>query len=185
MLQRPTLQTPRLILRPFHLEDAVTVQSLAGTREVARFTLSVPHPYEDGMAEAWIERHEAECIEKQLFNFAITLRDSGELCGAMSLGLAPRAQRAEIGYWLGVPFWGQGYCTEAARAVVNYGFDALELNRIYANHFATNPASGRVMQKIGMRHEGTLRQHFYKWGVFVDAEYYGLLRSDWEKQARL
>jgi RimJ/RimL family protein N-acetyltransferase len=77
-----------------------------------------------------------------------------------------------------VPYWGRGYASEAAAALLLHGFEHFPLNRIFAMHFARNPASGRVLQKIGMRHEGTLRQHLKKWGQYVDLECYGLLRSE-------
>lgn len=178
MTQGPTLQTPRLILRPFQLADAPAVKALAGAYEVAFNTLLIPHPYEDGMAQAWITEHQPT-FESGNFRFAITLRASDTLCGGIALWSDEGNQHAELGYWLGVPFWGRGYCTEAARAVVDYGFEVLHLNRMFATPFARNPASARVMQKVGMTHEGTLRQHFFKWGEFVDAEYYALLRHDW------
>ena len=85
----------------------------------------------------------------------------------------------ELGYWLGVPFWNQGYCTEAALAVVQYGFEVLRLHRIYASHMIRNPASGRIMQKIGMTYEGCQRQHVQKWGVFEDLATYGILQSEY------
>ena len=87
--------------------------------------------------------------------------------------------RAELGYWIGKPYWGQGYCTEAARATLDFGFEQLGLNRIFAHHFARNPASGRVMQKIGMTREGRLRQHVKKWDAFEDLELYGILKDHW------
>ena len=77
-----------------------------------------------------------------------------------------------------MPYWGRGYATEAARAVVAYAFDELGLNRVFAFHFTNNPASGRVLQKIGMRHEGTRRAHTRKDGAFLDSESYAILRGD-------
>ena len=177
-MQRPTLETERLVLRPFVLADAPRVQHLAGDRAVAEFTLNIPHPYPDGAAEKWIASHQPKYEKGELVNFAITLRSDGELIGAVGLTLVSAHLRAEIGYWIGKPYWGQGYCTEAARAVVRYGFDVLKLNRIQSRHFVGNPASGRVMQKLGMIREGCLRQYVRKWGQFVDMVLYGLLRSD-------
>jgi RimJ/RimL family protein N-acetyltransferase len=80
---------------------------------------------------------------------------------------------------MGVPFWNHGYCSEAARALVTYGFEQMGLHRIYAFHFARNPASGRVMQKAGMTCEGTLRQHVKKWERYEDLVAYGILRSEY------
>jgi RimJ/RimL family protein N-acetyltransferase len=156
------------------MEDAPRVQQLAGAREVALNTLSVPHPYPDGAAEEWIGSQAAKLADGVL-TLAI---DDGDLAGTIGLTRKDH-NRAELGYWIGVPYWGRGYATEAAEAMVRYGFEVLELNRIYAAYFARNAASGRVMQKIGMKHEGTLRQHHRKWDEYVDLEFYGILRSEW------
>lgn len=90
------------------------------------------------------------------------------------------ANSAELGYWLGKPYWNRGYATEAARAMVEYGFEELELNRIQARHMEHNPASGRVMEKIGMKYEGTLRQATYRFGEYHDLLMYAILRSEYE-----
>jgi RimJ/RimL family protein N-acetyltransferase len=179
MAERPTLKTERLILRPFTLADAPEVQRLAGDRDIASTTLNIPHPYENGMAEAWIGTHQERFDKGELVNFAITHGEQGYLIGSIGLMIAKEFDRAEIGYWIGKPYWNQGYCTEAADAVIKYGFEILRLNRIYATHINRNPASGRVMQKIGMKHEGHLRQHAKKWGNYEDIETYGILRSEY------
>lgn len=175
MKERPTIETTRLILRPFTLADAPEVQRLAGDRDIASTTLHVPHPYEDGMAEQWIGTHQERYERGESINFAIVLRATNRLVGAMSLQINQQHNHAELGYWIGKPFWNQGYCTEAARAVVQYGFAVLGLHRVYATYLTRNPASGRVMQKIGMIYEGCLKQHIKKWGVFEDLEFYGIL----------
>lgn len=182
MIEQPILHTARLTLRPFTLADAADVQRLVGAKEVASTIVNIPHPYEDGMAETWINTHPAQLADGTGITYAITLTETGELCGAISLRLKPEHQRAEMGYWIGVPYWGRGYCTEAARALRDLGFGALGLHRILAVHMTRNPASGRVMQKIGMRHEGTLREHALKWGVFETIECYAILRSEWEAE---
>ena len=179
MDERPILETERLILRPFTLADAPEVQRLAGAREIAATTLNIPHPYPNGAAEAWIGSHQANFEAGRFVNYAITRRDDGALLGAISLALRREDQRAEMGYWLGVPYWNQGYTSEAARALIRYGFETLGLNRIYATHLANNPASGRVMQKVGMTYEGTLRQHVWKWGEAHDLPHYGILKSEY------
>ncbi len=92
-------------------------------------------------------------------------------------------RHAELGYWIGVPYWGNGYATEAATAMVKYGFGTLGLHRIFAGHFTNNPASAGVLRKIGMRHEGCQRAHILKWGKFLDLEMYGMLASDPMPQA--
>jgi RimJ/RimL family protein N-acetyltransferase len=178
-MPRPTLTTAGLVLRPFVLDDAPAVQRLAADREVALNTMLIPHPYPEGAAGEWIDGHD-DSSDNHIF--AIASKDGGEVMGAIGLHVDRKHERAEIGYWLGVPFWGRGYVTEAARAVVRYAFENLGVNRVFAFHFARNAASGRVLQKIGMRREGTLRQHLVKWGEHVDVDYYGIVREEWALQ---
>jgi RimJ/RimL family protein N-acetyltransferase len=174
-----TLATPRLVLRPFGLHDASTVQRLAGAREIADTTLNIPHPYEAGMAEQWIAGHESSREAGTLVVFAVVLREGMQLIGAIGLTIDRAANKGDLGYWIGKPYWGKGFCTEAARAVLGYGFETLGLNRISARHFARNPASGRVMAKIGMTLEGTARQDAIKWRHYEDLVQYGILRHEW------
>jgi [ribosomal protein S5]-alanine N-acetyltransferase len=174
----PTLSTERLLLRPFVPSDAAEVQRLAGAPEIASTTLNVPHPYEDGLAEAWIETHESAYSAGRQVSFAVVQAGGGVLVGAMGLSIEAAHSRAELGYWVGVPFWNLGYATEAGIAILRFAFDVVRLNRVFANHLARNPASGRVLKKIGMRHEGTLRQHVEKWGVHEDIALYGIVASD-------
>ncbi|UCB42075.1 MAG: GNAT family N-acetyltransferase [Dehalococcoidales bacterium] len=181
MTGHPILETERLILKPFKLADAPEVQRLVGDRDVASTTINIPHPYEDGMAEEWIAAYQDRFDKGEQVRFAITHGKEGYLIGAIDLwAINTQHEKAEIGYWTGKPYWNLGYCTEAARAVLKHGFIILGLNRIYATHFTRNPASGRVMQKIGMKHEGHLRQHAKKWGNYEDFETYAILRSEYE-----
>ena len=149
-LQQPTLETARLVLRPFRLSDAFDVRTLAGQWEIADTTLTVPHPYPDGTAELWIATHATGFLAGTQATFAVEERSTRTLVGAVGLHIEARHSLAELGYWIGVPFWGRGYATEAARATVEFGLHTLRLNRIQARLFARNPASGRVMTKVGM-----------------------------------
>ncbi|RYX81702.1 N-acetyltransferase [bacterium] len=179
MNAQPTLETKRLILRPFRLEDAADVQRLAGAHEIASVTLNIPHPYEDGMAESFILSLETQWQQGRGATLAITQRESGQLVGCMGMGIRPQFQHAELGYWIGVPFWGQGYATEAGSAMLHFGFITLKLHRIYASHLAGNPASGRVQEKMGMKYEGRFREHYLKWGQWHDADFRAILASEW------
>ncbi len=176
---RPVMYTDRLVLRPFALRDAADVQRLAGAFEVADTTLTIPHPYPDGAAEQWIATHEPAWAARTLATFAIADRDTDALRGAVGLMLAMPHFRAELGYWVGLPFWNRGYCTEAVRIIVAFGFDALGLNRIEARHLTRNPSSGRVMQKTGMSFEGVNRGAFRKGDAFEDVAMYAILRNEW------
>ena len=179
MTKQPSLTTPRLILRPFTFADAPAVQRLAGDRSIADTTANIPHPYEDGMAEMWISSHAEQFEQGTGVVFAITLKDTGELVGAISLfSIRAASSRAEMGYWIGVPYWNKGYCSEAAKALIGYGFNELGLNRVFAEHMVRNPGSGRVMEKAGMTYEGTLRQHVKKGDRYEDLKVYGILRTE-------
>ena len=182
MSRLPVLETPRLLLRPFALSDAQSVQALAGDAAIADTTLRIPHPYEDGMAEEWIGTHERLFESGEQANFAITRKTNRELVGAIGLVIEGGADRAELGYWVGKPGWGQGYCSEAGRAVLAFGFETLHLQRIHACFFPRNPASGRVLEKLGMIREGVLRRHVKKNGLYEDIVVCGILREEWFKE---
>jgi RimJ/RimL family protein N-acetyltransferase len=173
----PEFLSERLRLRAFAAADADPMTSLAGDRAVAATTLSIPHPYTRGDAERWIASHLEAWVEGAGLSLAITRIDDETLVGAISLMLDGNHRRAELGYWIGQPFWGRGYATEAARAMLDFGFGSMGLNRIFAHHMRDNPASGRVLGKIGMTREGVLSQHVLKWDQFRDVVLYGLTRE--------
>lgn len=179
----PVLETARLILRPFQISDAPRVKELAGAFEIYRFTLAIPHPYEDGVAEKWISTHPSRFHEGAGVSLAITLKTDGTLIGAIGLEATPGHERAELGYWIGVPYWGNGYCTEAAIAVVRYGFEVLNFHKITSMHMESNPASGRVMQKAGLIREGALTDHVVKDGRYHTMIVYGIIETE-QAQAR-
>jgi RimJ/RimL family protein N-acetyltransferase len=175
----PTLRTSRLVLGSFEPEDAVDLQRLAGAREIADTTLSIPHPYELDHALAWIGNQRKESARGRAANFAIRLLPGSTLIGCVGLrDIDPEHLQAELGFWIGRDWWGQGYASEAAAAVVRFGFDTLRLNRIYAHHMARNPAAGQVLRHLGMQREGRLRQRVRKWGLYEDVILYAILRED-------
>ena len=176
------LETKRLLLRPLALDDSPRVARLAGAREIAATTLSIPHPYSEADARTWIEKHKGQESPPKEIVFAITTRPDGELIGTIGFGGIDHEHcQAEMGFWIGMDWWGKGYATEAAQAVVRFGFEELKLNRIYAHYMVKNPASGRVLEKIGMKREGLLRQRVRKWGVFEDVVLLAMLKDDLEK----
>jgi RimJ/RimL family protein N-acetyltransferase len=179
--EMPVLASERLTMRPFQPTDAAEVQRLAGDRSVADTTLNVPHPYLDGMAEQWINSHAAAFAAGTELTLAITDRSSGVLVGATGLRIQRAYNSAELGYWVGSEFRNRGYCTEAARELLAHAFERLQLNRIHASHLKRNPASGKVMLKLGMRREGERPQHVKKWDRYEDLVLYGLLREDWNR----
>ncbi len=191
----PEILTPRLTLRAFRMDDAPRVRELAGEREIAANTARIPHPYEEGLAEAWIGSHAERRSRSEAVVFAAQLRGDleetsddtlrpGELVGAVGLELDLENRQAELGYWIGKPYWGRGLATEAAGAVLRYGFEELSLNRVHAHHFAPNTASGRVLEKIGMVREGCRRAHTVKWGRVMDVVLYGVLADEYRSTGR-
>jgi len=173
----PTLETPRLRIRPYTETDVTGLVPLVGAREVAATTLRIAHPYTEQDARDFLELTK----EPGKIWLAITLRSDRRQIGGIGLRVEDQHRHAELGYWLGVGYWQRGYATEAAREMLRYGFEDLGLHRIFASHFKHNPASGRVLQKLGMRYEGCQREHLCKWEQFIDLELYGLLREEWLK----
>jgi len=167
------------------MADAPVVRKLAGDRAVAATTLRIPHPYPNGFAEDWIRPQPDEFEKGKSAIFAVEMSATSELCGAVGLAVNLEDRHAELGYWIGVPYWNRGYCTEASREVLRFAFEQLQLHRVHAAHFVANPASGRVLTKLGMKCEGQLRQHVLKWGDFLDILVYGILKAEWEKQFRI
>ncbi len=177
----PELLTPRLRLRLFRAADAPVVQRLAGERAVADTTLNIPHPYPDGAAEAWIATHRLFFARREQAVFALTLRESGELLGACGLTVDDDGRAAELGYWLGRPHWGRGYASEGAAAVLAFAFNEFGLERVYAHCMVRNPASARVLARLGLVREAYLPGMVEKWGAAEDVERFGLARAAWSE----
>lgn len=179
---QPTLHTERLVLRSWRLDEGPRVEELAGAREIADTTARIPHPYPAGGGAAWIATHGPGWKAGEVAQFAIALVDTDEGVGTISLeGFRDRVI-AVLGYWLGVPYWNRGYVTEATRAIIDYGFEHMGLNRIESTWLMRNPASGRVMEKAGMALEGVQRSAMRKWDTWEDVGMRAILRSDWEAQ---
>jgi len=144
----PVLETKRLALRAPRLEDAKTVAALANDRRIAENTARIPHPYKVSDAESFITGANKSGGEAA---FLTTLHDDTIIgaCGLMDQDGTP-----ELGYWLGVPYWGKGYATEAMHAVIDYAFSDLGHEALQAGARVTNPASRRVLEKCGFQWTG-------------------------------
>ena len=171
------ISTERLFLEPAALKDAYEIRQLAGDEAVARNALNIPHPFEEGMAEAWIGGLKPGDV-------VLAIRQKGEdtLIGMIGLIRDEENDSAELSYWIGRPYWGRGFAGEAANAVVEYAFRSLGLNRIFATTLSRNSASIRVLEKAGFAPEGCLRSHVKHWGQFEDLLYHGLLRAEYEEE---
>jgi ribosomal-protein-alanine N-acetyltransferase len=183
----PMLCTDRLVLREFAMADATELHLLAQSREVARTMLHLPHPYEEGTAEEWIQGLRPMFESGKGTTFAVVLREGDTLIGTVSLytkapdGTAVLGEEGTglLGFWIGVPYRNEGYATEAVAEVVRYGFEGRGLRRVRANHFGSNEASGRVLRKVGMSHVGTRPNYYEKWGNTEDREEYVLPVLKW------
>ena len=144
----PELRTSRLILRPIDRSHLELMLPLISAREIAATTLRIPHPYTQKDADEYFAAMEVLVEKGVMLRRSIFLVDTDEYCGSVGLHIERDHDRAEMGYWIGVPYWGRGIASEAAEAIVRYGFTDLNLNRIYATVFAGNVASRRVAEKL-------------------------------------
>ena len=181
MREQPTITTERLVLRPFTPDDAEPLERLGNDPEVLSKTSrgDVPVP---GTGEFWIENRLDWWEKNEALDLAVTLQDTGEFIGIIGLGMEyPGNDAMQLGFWIGREFWNNGYATEAALAVLPFGFDNLSLHRIFARHFTSNPAAGRVLEKIGMYQEGVQREAIKKNGIYESVACWAILKSDYFK----
>ncbi|QTD41891.1 GNAT family N-acetyltransferase [Sporosarcina sp. Te-1] len=170
-----TIQTDRLLLRLFERRDAETVKRLCDNYNIYKSTLYLPYPYSLDDALVWMETHKKNFDEDQSYELAITDKESGELFGAISLSNNQRCKNGEIAYWIGEEYWGKGYGTEAAKAMIDFAFDEKKLHKVFARYFSSNPASGRIMDKIGMEREGILKDQVMKDGKYEHLIHFGII----------
>ena len=170
----PVLETMRLVLRAPHLGDAKAVAALANDRRIAENTARIPHPYRLADAESFILGSNHALGET---TFLITLPDD-TVIGACGFGLLDGTS-PEIGYWLGAPFWGRGYATEAARAVIDYAFTEADHDVLCAGARVTNPGSRRVIEKCGFQWTGVGLTRIRALGSSVPIDRFRLERGIW------
>ena len=178
----PDLMTPRLRLRRLTMRDAQDIYRYSRDPEVARHVLWDAYA-SVGEARAYLRYMLRRYRAHEPASWGIELMDTGAIIGTIGfMWIQSDNAAAEVGYSLGRDYWNRGLMTEALQAVIRFGFGQLNLNRIEAQHETTNPASGAVMQKCDMRHEGTLRQRLYNKGRYVDVELYAILRKDYRER---
>ncbi len=184
MLEQPTLETQRLRLPPIALSAAGAIQESVSVREIADTMISIPHPYPEGEAERYIAEQIDLGEQGTSAAFTIERKADGDFYGVVEVrDINQEHSQAELSFWLAVSAWGKGYMSEVVQAVLEYGFDTLGLNRLYAYHMVRNPASGRVLEKNGFEKEGVLRQRVRKWGILEDVCLWAVLAEDWPGRA--
>lgn len=178
-MRKRVLDSDLVRMRPLEHADIPQIQSFAAAEEIADNTY-VPHPYPPDAAREFVKKVRKQWRYDEAFVFAIIDKSTNRFAGCIGIHPTRAHNRAEVGYWIGKPFWGHGLATEALRLIIKFGFEDLQLNRIAAGHFPYNPASGRVMQKANMRHEGVLRGALFHREQYKDEVRYAILREDYD-----
>ena len=176
MENTPTLYTEHLTMDRFALEDVPAIRDGLYTEAVCRNLFVTPNKSTEEVAEniRWLlEGYETK---EDFHQWAV--REKGECVGRMMLTVNRRFQTGTVAYYLAEKAWGKGYMTEILKRIIDFCFDDLGLNRVEADHFARNPASGRAMEKAGMTREGLARQKYCKDGEFLDAVLYAIVKGD-------
>lgn len=179
-----TLTSQRLVLRPHTPENFERLHRWKNDREILELSADSVEPSSEEKTRRSLERWMKP--SEDIIHFGIHRKDTDELIGFLLIALIePEHRRCKLGLVIGEKGqWGQGYGTEAARCAVDHCFRELGMNRIGAEAYATNPRSVRLLEKVGFRREGVMRESVYKGGAFVDEYQYGLLRRDWEEARR-
>ena len=174
----PTLTTPRLRIRWLTADDVPALFAIFSDPEVMAYWSSPPLEERSGAEKLLAEIHELAAAGT-LFQWGIARREDDGVIGTCTLAAINREhRRAELGYALGRAHWGQGYASEAVRAVVRYAFDGLDLHRLEADVDPHNHASIRCLERLGFRKEGYARERYHLYGTVHDSVLYGLLRHD-------
>lgn len=174
----PRIETERLVLRKMTMADAADIYEYGKDPEVARHVLW--DAYRNvGEAKQYLRYIQRQYRMGDPSSWGIELKETGRLIGTIGFMWWNRNYRsAEVGYSLSRDCWNKGLMTEALRAVIRFGFEEMNLNRIEAQHETGNPASGRVMEKVGMQKEGVLRSRLFNKGRYVDVALYAILRRE-------
>lgn len=170
---RVVLETERLVLRRPTLADVKAIARLANDRRIAQNTSRLPHPYAASDAEAFVE-----AIARQPRDTSFLITCDGEPVGVAGIDLT-KPDVPEIGYWLGVPYWDQGYATETARAIIDYAFEEFGVSELRAGARVVNPASRRVLEKCGFQWTGVELRRVLSLGSSVPVDRFRLDRGVW------
>ncbi len=169
----PTLASSRLTLRSGTVKDAARITELLQEPEISANLASTPWPYTIQDAQIYLSGVGSSPDE---FDWLLDHPELGVI-GSLHLSIIRRHFRGYLGFWLGKPYWNQGFMSEAIQRVIDFGLSDLHLERIEAEHFTHNPASGRAMAKAGMQHEGVRRKAMRKGDSQLDLVVYGVARQ--------
>jgi RimJ/RimL family protein N-acetyltransferase len=174
---------PEINIRPLKTSDIQSIYENVKDKIITRYTLQIPHPYRKIDAEKFIKDSQRTWKEKSAYVFGIELKDSKEIIGVVSLDKVDKKnKRSELGYWLGKKCWGKGITSAAVKLVLAFGFNELNLHRIYSIVFASNTASLRVLEKNRFLLEGILFESVWRNGIWHNMMTYGLLKDDFNRK---
>ena len=168
----------RFDLAPLQIKHAAALAKIGNNENVQREDFNFQLPFQEKDAEHMIQQYAKNWNKKLSFNFGIFNKEA-QLMGCICFRLYPDHRFAEIGYWLGEDYWGQGYATEVLKATVPFCFATFDIDKISANYLETNPQSGHVLKKAGFELEGTLRKHWMKNGVRKDVNFVGIFHPEY------
>ncbi len=173
----PEIETVRLFLNQPNENDLEDIVKILNNPIYAKNTINIPFPYSKDSAKFWLELAKEGFKNTNHYIFAIRLKESCELFGAIDLCIDKRFNKAELGYWIGENHWNNGYASEAVKAIIDFGFKTLNLKRIFASHFDFNVSSGKVLEKSGMKKEGFLKYHTAKNGEYQNHILYAIINE--------
>ncbi|WP_337957791.1 GNAT family N-acetyltransferase [Guptibacillus spartinae] len=173
------LKTDRLTLQPFQKEDASRIKDLANNKELATI-LGLPHPYELEHAEEWIAIQPEQIHEGLEYPLTIVTKNDNQIIGTITLRIDKNNNKGELGYWIGRDFWGNGFATEAVNRMIEFGFNHLDLNKVWASAISRNKASTIVLEKAGLQKEGRLKENRLLHNKYEDVDVYGLLKNEYK-----
>lgn len=174
----PPLETERLLLRALTMRDAQDMFAYSKDPDVAQYVLWDAHE-NIGQTRSYLRFILRQYRNGEPTSYGIVLKETGKVIGTIGfMWLNQESRSAEIGYSLAREYWNQGLMTEALKALIDFSFNRLRLNRLEAQHDTRNPASGKVMLHCGMKKEGTLRQRIYNKGRYIDVDMYAIVATD-------
>jgi len=174
------LETERLLLKPYEKTFADEIFEVVKHKEIADTMVMIPHPYPREVVDQWIAYLQKSFEKGTAYEFAVFLKETNRYIGNCGLvAISKQYKNAEIGYFIDVAHWGNGYATEACTKIIEYGFEVHQLNRLYSRCMVRNVASRKVMEKSGMTWEGRHRQEFLKGDVYEDMDYLAILAEEY------
>ncbi len=176
----PTLYSARFTFRETTSNDLLRMTELLNNQKISQHIFNIPFPFTLSDAQQRLAFMQEGFSNKNRYIFVITHQQENEMIGQIGLHLNTENNHAEMGYWIGEPFWGQGIATEGIRTILEFGFETLGLHKIFATHFLDNPASAIVMTKNKMIKEAELKEHYLRDGIYKGIGQYRLTKEEYE-----